>query len=326
MRILVTGGAGYVGSRLVPSLLASGHSVRVLDRLLYGGQALTALSAFGGFELLVGDVREEAALVRAMADVDAVIHLAGIVGEPACDANPEFAWSINQGAVPALLRATRNASLQRLLFISTCSNYGVAEPNTEVDEDAPVNPISDYARAKVMSEREVLSVNDIPTVTVLRLGTICGLSARMRFDLLVNEMAREAVLRRPIEIFAPAAWRPFLHIDDAAEAMRVVLDADPAQVNRRIFNVVGENHQKTGLVAIAKAYCPDVAVEIIEKRPDLRDYRVSGERFVTTLGFRPSRTVADAFREVAEAVRDGVIRDPDWPGHSATPINGFPAN
>jgi nucleoside-diphosphate-sugar epimerase len=323
MQILVTGGAGYIGSRLVPYLLSKGYTVRVLDRLLYGGEALVPLTAMSGFDLRVGDVRDRATLAHAMQGVDAVVHLAAIVGEPACNINPAFAWSINHGAIATVSQAAQDAGVGRLLFISTCSNYGVSAPNVEVNEDAPLNPISDYARAKVAAERELLGVNGIPTVSVLRLGTICGLSARMRFDLLVNEMAREAGLDRPIEIFAPSAWRPFVHIDDAVEAMTHVLNCHSALVNRRVFNVVGENHQKTSLVAIARAFRPDLKVTFVDKKPDLRDYRVSGKRIATELGFQPSRSVADAFQEVAKAVSDGVLRDPDWAGHSATPIKAF---
>jgi nucleoside-diphosphate-sugar epimerase len=324
MHVLVTGGAGYVGSRLVAYLLSKGHSVRVLDRLLYGAEAVISLNALPGFKLLRGDVRDAACLSRAMQSMDAVIHLAAIVGEPACNVNPPFAWSINNDAVRTLLQATQDAGVNRLVVISTCSNYGVAEPNVEVDEDAPLHPIADYARAKVAAEREALSANGIPIITVLRLGTICGVSARMRFDLLVNELARDAALDRQIEIFAPSAWRPFLHVDDAAETMTRVLEADPAAVNRRVFNVVSENHQKSSLVAIAQSFYPDLRLAVVDKKADLRDYRVSGKRLGSAIGFHPSRSIANAFQEVAEAVRDGMFRDPDWSGHSATPLHGFP--
>jgi nucleoside-diphosphate-sugar epimerase len=147
----------------------------------------------------------------------------------------------------------------------------------------------------------------------------------MRFDLLVNEMAREAALGRPIEIFAPAAWRPYLHVDDAAAAILRVLQADPAKIDRRVFNVVGENQQKSGLVAIARSLYPEVNVAVVDKKPDLRDYRVSGERIHASLGFVPQHSVTDAFREVATAVHDGVFRDPDWAGHSTIPLHGFPS-
>lgn len=324
MQILVTGGAGYVGSRAVAHLLAQGHHVRVFERMLYGGEPLVALGGFPGLSLTVGDVRDPAALRSAMAGVDAVVHLAGIVGEDACNASPDFSWSINHGAIPGLLRSVEDAGVARLLLISTCSNYGVAQPNMTVDEDAPLNPLSAYSRAKVIAEQAVLAANRLGCVTVLRFGTICGVSARMRFDLLVNEMARDAELGRAIEIYAPTAWRPFLHIDDAATAMAHVLAAEPAMVNRQVFNVVGENQQKTGLLEIARSRYPDLRASVVDRRPDLRDYRVSGERFVRVLGFRPSRSVADAFSEVAAAVRDGRFRDPDWKGHSAVPLHGFP--
>jgi nucleoside-diphosphate-sugar epimerase len=256
--------------------------------------------------------------------MDAIIHLAGIVGEPACNVNQPFAWSVNHDAVKTVLQSAQEAGITRLVEVSTCSNYGVAEPNSEVDEDGSLHPIADYAEAKVAGEREVLSANGLPIVTVLRLGTICGVSARMRFDLLVNEMAREAALDRQIAIYAPSAWRPFLHIDDAAEAMLSVLQADPISINRCVFNVVGENHQKSGLVAIARSFYPDLKVTIVDKKPDLRDYRVSGRRIKAAIGFVPRHNVADAFREVTTAVREGMFVDPDWPGHSAIPLRGFP--
>ncbi|MGH7102272.1 MAG: NAD-dependent epimerase/dehydratase family protein [Acetobacteraceae bacterium] len=321
----MTGGAGYLGSRVVAHLLARGHKVRVFDRLLYGGEALLALGAFPNLTVEAGDIRDQAALRHAMAMADAVIHLAGIVGEDACQCDPAFSWSVNHDAVPGLIRGAEEAKIARIVAISTCSNYGVAEPNVEVGEDAPLNPLSAYARAKIATERMLLEADRLPCVTVLRLGTICGLSARMRFDLLVNEMARDAAFGREIEIYAPAAWRPFLHIADAAEAMERVLTADAGAVNRAIFNVVGENRQKTGLLDIARTLFPELRAKIVDRRPDLRDYRVSGQRFTDRLGFRPSVTVADAFGEVAAAVRDGRFRDPDWKGHSAVPFGGFPA-
>lgn len=324
MNALVTGGAGYLGSRVVAHLLARGHKVRVFDRLLYGGEALLALGAFPGLTVEAGDIRDVAALRQSLEGADAVIHLAGIVGEEACKRDPAFSWSINHDAVPGLVRLAEEARIARLVVVSTCSNYGVAEPNVEVGEDAPLNPLSAYARAKVATERMVLEADRLPCVTVLRLGTICGVSARMRFDLLVNEMARDASLGREIEIYAPAAWRPYLHIADAAEAMERVLSADSGAVDRSIFNVVGENRQKTELLEIARTVFPELRAKIVDRRPDLRDYRVSGRRVAERLGFRPSLTVADAFREVAAAVRDGRFRDPDWKGHSAVPLGPFP--
>lgn len=323
MKVLVTGGTGYVGSRVVARLLSQGHEVRVLDQMVYGGETAVALSLFPGFELQVGDIRESSALDRAMDGVDGVIHLAAIVGEGACNVNPELARDINFSAIPTILDALRRAGSPRLIIVSTCSNYGVTDPNTVVDESGALKPLSEYARAKVVAEEAALNDAGAGSVTVLRLGTICGLAPRMRFDLLVNEMARDTVLDRELEIYTPQAWRPFLHIDDAAEAMEAVLLADLDKVGRQVFNVVGENHQKTSLLEIARRRAPDLKAKIVDRAPDLRDYRVSGERIGQAIGYQPSRTVEQAFNEVADAVRDGLIRNPDWPGYSATPLDDF---
>lgn len=324
MRIFVTGGAGYLGSRVAAHLLSEGHSVRVFDRSLYGAEALLPLAAWPAFESICGDVRDAAALTSSMQGMDAVVHLAAIVGEPACNVDRPFAWSINHDAVSTVLESAQSAGVRHVIAVSTCSNYGVADPNSEVDEDAPLNPIADYAQAKVAAERLVLAEARVPVATVLRLGTLCGVSSRMRFDLLVNEMAREAALGRQIDIFAPDAWRPYLHLADAAAAILLALQADPDKVDRRVFNVVGENQQKSGLVTIARSLYPKVNVAVVDKKPDLRDYRVSGARIRATLGFHPQHSVTDAFREVATAVHEGVFRDPDWAGHSTIPLDGFP--
>ncbi len=168
----------------------------------------------------------------------------------------------------------------------------------------------------------MLSRNDLPCATVLRLGTICGLSARMRFDLLVSEIARNAALGVPIDVFAPDAWRPFLHVKDAARAFRLLLDTPAEKIAHKVFNVVGENIQKRGLVEISKRHFPQGDIKITDKKPDLRDYRVDGGLVAKELGFKPELTVEDAFKETAAAVAAGMFRDPHWKGHSAIPLDG----
>jgi nucleoside-diphosphate-sugar epimerase len=323
VKILVTGGAGYVGSGLVPHLLASGHQVTVFDNFLYGGEWMSALAPFTGFKAVQGDVRESGALERAVEGHDTVVHLAGIVGEPACNASPAFTHAVNRDGPRVAWQATTRAGAQRFIFLSTCSNYGVSAPNVEVDEEAPLNPLSDYAQAKVEMEQLMLGSSGGCEVAVLRLGTICGLAARMRFDLLVSEMARDAALGRRIEIYTPQAWRPFLHVADAAEAIETVIRAPAAMVDRQVYNVVGENIQKTGLIEIARRWNPDADIVFVDRQPDLRDYRVSGAKIGKRLGVRPTRTIEYAFREVAEAVRSGWFRDPNWGGHAAVPLDGF---
>lgn len=321
MNVLITGGAGYVGSRVTAHLLAAGYAVIVFDKLVYGAEALLPFHRHERFKLIRGDVREPAAIAAAAEGKDAIVHFAGVVGEQACAADTEQSWSINVEGSKTVLAAARAARTARFIFISTCSNYGVAKPGELATEDSPLNPLSDYARAKVECEKLVLAEAPPPASTVLRFGTICGLSGRMRFDLLVSEMAKKCARGEKIDIFSPDAWRPFLHILDAARVIEHILKASPNQTARRVFNIVGENYQKRGLVELARHHFPEVEIVVTDKSPDLRDYRVDGSRITRELGFKPLYNVEDAFRETAQAVTDGVFRDPDWPGHSAIPLD-----
>ena len=219
--VVVTGGAGYVGSVVTSHLLLGGARVVVLDRLAAGGESLLGFAGADNFDLIVGDVRDAEVLDRALHAADAVVHLAAVVGEPACAGNEVEARSINLDGARAVLEAVERQRVSRLILVSTCSNYGVSSPDVLADEDAPLNPLGIYARSKVDAELAALAHTGDATVGVLRLGTICGLSPRMRFDLLVNDMARAVVLGETIAIFAPDAWRPFLHIRDAARVDRL---------------------------------------------------------------------------------------------------------
>jgi nucleoside-diphosphate-sugar epimerase len=324
LTVVVTGGAGYVGSVVTTHLLLAGHHVVVIDRLAGGGDALLGLVSHPRFRLARMDVRDAAA-EAAFAGADAVVHLAAVVGEPACKPNPAEARSINFDGTVAVLEAAEASRVGRLLFVGTCSNYGVSHPDVLADEDSPLNPLGTYAASKVQAERLVLAHQGATDTTVFRLGTICGLSSRMRFDLLVNEMARSAVRGEPISIFGPAAWRPFLHIRDAANAIAWYLAAPRSVVSRRVFNVVGENYQKQGLVDLVRRHFPGCAVETVAATPDPRDYRASGERIRRQGGFIPSFTVEDAFLEIARAVQQGMFVDPMSPRHAAAPmtLQGF---
>ncbi|MCC7047690.1 MAG: NAD(P)-dependent oxidoreductase [Alphaproteobacteria bacterium] len=320
MNVLVTGGAGYIGSRLVADLVGAGAAVHAFDRLLYGGEALLPFFGNPQFRFTAGDIRDQAAIGAALAGADAVVHLAAVVGEQACAIDEESAAAINRDAALALLRAAEAKGVRRFVFISTCSNYGISDPQSLADETAALKPQSLYARTKVEVEKACLVHDGRMAVTVLRFGTICGLSARMRFDLLINEMAAAAASGRRIEIYKPAAWRPFLHVADAARAVRHVLGADRELVARRVFNVVGENHQKRDLLALALRHYPDTPSAISDARPDNRDYRVSAALIERTLGFKPAHSIEEAFVETAEAVRAGVFHDSAWHGHSALPL------
>lgn len=319
MRIFVTGGGGYIGSRVVAHFLGRGARVIAYDSLAYGGAGLLPFIGSPSFQLIDGDIRDRHALEAAMRGADAVLHFAAIVGEPACALDDATAQEVNHGAAAVTMNLADTLRVERFVFFSTCSNYGAANAGALVDEEAPLDPLSTYARTKVAAELSALEGNRFTAATVLRLGTICGLSGRMRFDLLVNDMARAAALGRRIDIYKPEAWRPYLHVADVGRVVEHVLTMKPARVARRVFNVVAENYRKSDLVDLVRKHFPETEIAIIEAQPDNRDYRVSGERVKRELGFGTAHTVEDALVEVAAAVRAGVFIDPMWPGYSALP-------
>ena len=286
--VLVTGGAGYLGSGVTAALLEAGYLVTVFDKLVYGGEALLPFNRHQRFKLVRGDVRDGNAVTTALVGVDAIVHFAAVVGEPACSIDPEQSWSINVYGSKAVLAAARAARTSRFVFISTCSNYGVSRPGEMAAEKSPLNPLSDYARAKVECEKMILTAAPPPAATVLRFGTICGLSGRMRFDLLVSEIAKKCARGEKIDIFSPDAWRPFLHITDAGRAIDHILRSPSNATARRVFNVVGENYQKRELVELAQRHFPEIEIVVTDKNPDLRDYRVDGSRITEELGFKNS--------------------------------------
>jgi nucleoside-diphosphate-sugar epimerase len=294
----------------------------VYDRLLYGGEALLPFFGNARFKFTAGDVRDPAAVDAALRGADAVVHLAAVVGEQACSLDEASAVAINRDAAISILRSAEEQGVKRFIFLSTCSNYGISDPESLADETSALNPQSLYARTKVDVEKSCLAHDGQLTATVLRFGTICGLSARMRFDLLINEMAAAAASGRTIDIYKPEAWRPFLHVADAARAIRHVLNADREIVARRVFNVVGENYQKRALLELALRHYPKTPTVVSAAKPDNRDYRVSAALIERALGFKPVHTIEDAFVETAEAVRAGVFHDSAWRGHSALPLPG----
>ena len=313
MRVLVTGGAGYLGSRVSTHLIESGIEVVVLDKLVYGGEGLLHLLDHRCFRLIVGDIRDGKTLRDAMKGVEAVVHLAAIVGEEACQVDPENTVSVNDSGTRDVVRMAEETGARRFIFLSTCSNYGISSSENLADEDTPLRPLSLYAETKVRGEQTVLSVrHGNMTVCVLRLSTLCGVSGRMRFNLLLNEMARAAVRGEKITVYAPQAWRPFLHIRDAARVIEHCLEVAGESIGGEVFNVVGENLQKKHMIELVLKHFPGTPVEIKEtggKTQDLRDYRVSAERITRKIQFRPERTIEQAFLEVASAVRQGAFPD-----------------
>jgi nucleoside-diphosphate-sugar epimerase len=318
MNVLITGGAGYIGSTLSPLLLGAGHRVRVFDDLLHGGRSLLPVWSHPGFEFVRGDVRDLAALSRALEKIDAVVHLAAIVGDPACAKAPELARSVNLEASLHLLTECRKRGVGRFVFASTCSNYGkMKDADAFVDETSELAPVSLYAETKVAVERAILADFERNGLcpTILRFATVFGVSPRMRFDLTVNEFTLEMVGRGRLVVYGEQFWRPYIHVLDAARGVAAVLEAPAGAVRREVFNVgaTEENYRKIDLVGLVRPHAPQAIVEFVERKEDPRDYRVSFAKVRARLGFSPGHSVADGIDEVARLVRDGVLSDFERP-------------
>ena len=304
MRVTVTGGTGYIGAPATRELLSAGHEVTVLDSLLHGQDDVAAALEAAGARVVRGDVRDAGARRVALDGADAVVHLAAIVGDPACAKDPELSHEVNVEAARALIE---EADVERFVFASTCSNYGRrADPLVAVDETATLAPVSLYAEQKVMIERELL---DRPHGTCLRFATIYGAAERMRFDLTVNEFTRDLWDGRTLDVYGEQFWRPYVHVGDAARAIALVLTAE---LRSRVFNVghSDENYRKLDLVELIRERLPQADVRFVRRDEDPRDYRVSFERIRAELGFDPLMRVPDGIAEVIAGLEERRFGDP----------------
>jgi nucleoside-diphosphate-sugar epimerase len=318
-RVLITGAAGYVGSVMSGHFLGEGLGVRGFDSLLYGGRALLGLVPHRRFEFFHGDVRSEADCRRALEGVDAVVHLAAIVGDPACKKRPDLARSVNLEGTRTLLAAARASGAARFLFMSTCSNYGVLAANAVATEASALAPVSLYAETKVQCEREVLAAaDDRFAASAFRLSTVHGVSPRMRFDLLVNDFTKEAYARRKLTVHGLQFWRPYIHVADVARAALAALRAEPSKTSGEVFNVGrnDQNYMKRTIVERVCARVPGTEVVGVQSEFDPRSYKVSFDKFETVLAYRPERTVEDGIGEVLSMLESKAIADFDDPAYS----------
>jgi len=314
-RILVVGGAGYLGSVITRLLLKHNYKVRVLDTFAFGQESVEDLQNEQHLELIKGDIRDIQVIHKSLRNVDAVIHLAAIVGDPASQKFPQDTIGINYLATMTLALACKYYQINKFFFASTCSVYGIGEEI--LSESAALNPVSLYARTKIASEKGIIELADENfKPVIMRMSTLYGLSPRMRFDLVVNIFAKMATLDKKITIFGGNQWRPLLHVSDAAQAYLLALESsfENCVGDDLVFNV-GSNEQNymiKQLGEMVKTTFPDTKV-IVNKGDgssanDERTYQVSFDKIHKHLDFNPEKSVTDAILEIGEAITSGKIK------------------
>jgi len=312
-KVLVIGCSGYLGSVLVRKLISGGFTVNGLDKLMYGDQGIRDLYNNESFNFIEGDIRDIKVLMDAIKGCDAVIHLAAIVGDPACKLDAEETITINYLATKTITEVCKYSQINRLVFASTCSVYGSSDtPDGLITEESPLNPVSLYAEMKIKSEIAILEAGDDNfSPTILRMATLYGLSPRMRFDLVVNLFAARAASKEPITIYGGSQWRPLLHTEDAAEAFVRCLEAPIEKVRGQIFNV-GSDHQNymiQELGELTKSVVPDVRIENQGDMVDERNYSVSFDKILSVLDYDTEKTVEDGIRQIKQVIEEGIIDD-----------------
>jgi nucleoside-diphosphate-sugar epimerase len=313
--IVVTGGAGYIGSLLTAQLLQLGHRVTVIDDLLFGGESLLTFFSHPNFHFAKADVTEARSLrdslPRNWPRPDAVFHLAGIVGFPACQAvGKQAAWRYNVDATKNIHEQAENLQVSRFVFASTYSAYGLSVEGRPVTEESPLNPQSLYAETKIAAEEFLLPQGAL----IFRLATLYGISPRTRFDLIVNQFVLDAFTRRQLLIYQRGYSRSFVHVLDVVHGLLMGLVAPNEKVRGQIYNLGTDdgNYTKDQIVQLVIKRLPETFVEYKDLTfgGDMRDITVSFEKIRRELGFKATLTVDDGVREVVNALRLGLIREP----------------
>lgn len=306
--ILVIGGAGYIGSSLARLLLDKGYHVRILDLLLYGTEPIQEVLEHPRLEVQQADFRQVDQVLQAMQGIDTVVHLGAIVGDPACAVDEALTVEVNVIATRMIAEIAKGCGVKRFLFSSTCSVYG--EGNDWLEEDSPQRPVSLYARSKQASEQALQSLaSETFSPTILRFGTLYGISGRVRFDLVVNLLTAKAIFDRSITVFGGSQWRPFLHVDDAARAVVSAMEAPASKIHNEVFNV-GSQQQNFTIAEVAEAiqrHIPEAQTVTIPTEADRRDYRVTFQKIESQLGFQPTWDLEKGIQQVTEKLQDGTI-------------------
>ena len=318
--ILITGGAGYIGSYLTSELLRANQRVTVVDSLLFGGESLVPFLHHPNFNFVKADVTESRAIKDALKDdwqkPDAIVHLAAIVGFPACQAvGPQVAWRYNVEATKKAFEQAADLGVERFVFASTYSNYGLSVEGEPVTEESPLNPQSLYAETKIAAEEFLLAQKDaVCAPLVFRFATLYGMSPRTRFDLIVNQFVLEAFTRHALIIYQRGYSRSFVHIHDVVRGVMMGLEADQSKIRGQVFNLGTDdgNYSKDDIVQLVLKRVPETVVEYKDLTfgGDMRDISVSFAKIRKVLGFDTTLNVDDGIRDLLFALKAGIIRNP----------------
>ena len=306
--LLITGGAGYIGSVMSDWALRSGHHVKVVDLLWFKKDTPLCFLNHPDYRFIKGDIRNQALVPELLKDVDYIIHLAAVVGDPAAKKFPELTRSVNYDATVNLIQAAQERKVKGFIFFSTCSNYGVAKGIA--DENSSLNPLSLYAKTKVDVEHYLRDAKGIDWL-ICRLSTVYGISPRMRFDLTVNDFTLNAYKSRALDIYQPYTYRPYINTDDVARIIMEMLRDFP-RIKNNIFNVgfADGNYQKIKIAEIIKEFLPDLKINLIKSGEDLRDYQVDFSKFKRFLKIDNPRTVTDGVKDLLNVLESQLVADP----------------
>jgi len=323
-KIVVIGGAGYVGSAIATHLADRGYFVSILDSVIWGQEhVLTKLRKTPNIRFLQADMADATDLREISRGSKAAVFAAALVGDPITKKYPDAAEIINIKATEEAFQTLIDVGIPKLVFLSTCSNYGLVPDGQVASEESPLNPVSLYARQKVAAESRLFELceGSHTDAVILRLSTAFGDSWRMRFDLTVAHFVRDAVLTGSLEVFDAGTWRPYCHVEDIAVAVASAIEAPNEKVAGHIFNVGDErnNLTKRRIAEMVQLACPKLVVSFVQGGEDARDYRVSFGKARAALGFEANWLVSDYIPRLKESLEGGryplVPEDPNFYGN-----------
>jgi len=329
--ILVTGGAGYIGSVVCKDLIDIGYKVTCLDNFLFGDESIKDLIGNKNFELIKADInsKNDIDLILSSNKFFGLIHLAAIVGDPACKLYKELAIKTNWDASRYIYDCSKKNQVEKFIFASTCSNYGKMDKETNMlDENGVLAPVSLYAELKVKFEKYILEDNNknenfVPTL--LRFATVYGLSPRMRFDLTINQFSKELALEKELLVYGENFWRPYCHVSDFSRAFITILKAKKELVNYEVFNVgdTSENYTKKMIINEICKILPKSKIKYVSQPDDPRDYKVNSDKINKVLGFKVSKKVPEGIDEIIQSIKKNSYEDLNSQFHYNIPVENF---